>query len=66
MALPAPIMTNIISLDKKASYSLITGILMTRGHIKQKNKFCFDTVSTIGSILRGKLLNNVITTPHYP
>ena len=38
MALPAPIMTNIIYLDKKASYSLITGILMTRRNIKQKKQ----------------------------
>ena len=65
MALPSAIMKNIISLDKKASYSLMTGILITRRNIK-RNKFGFDTVSTIGSILRGKLLNNLITTPHYP
>ena len=65
MAMPSPIMKNIISLDKKASYSFMTGILITRRNIK-RNKFRFDTVSTIGSILRGKLLNNLITTPHYP
>ena len=65
MALPSPIMKNIISLDKKASCSFMTSILITRRNIK-RNKFCFDTVSTIGSILREKLLNNQITTPHYP
>ena len=65
MAMPSPIMKNIISLDKKASHSFMTSILITRRNIK-RNKFRFDTVSTIGSILRGKLLNNLITTPHYP
>ena len=54
MGLSPPIMNDIKLLDKKTSYNLSSGIDVTRRNIK-RSELSFETVSTTGSILWGKL-----------
>ena len=57
MGLSPPIM-NILTLDRDASYNLMSGITVTRRNIRT-NKFGFETISTIGAILWRNLPNHI-------
>ena len=58
MRLSAPIMNDILTLDENASYNLRSGVTITRRNIRT-NKFGFDTITTIGAVLRRNLPNDI-------
>ena len=58
MGLSPPIMNDILTLDENASYSLRSGVTVTRRNIIT-NKFGFETISTIGAVLWRNLPNNI-------
>ena len=58
MGLSAPIMNDILTLDENASYNLRSGVTITRRNIRT-NKFGFDTITTIGAVLRRNLPNDI-------
>ena len=58
MGLSAPIMNDILTLDENASNNLRSGVTITRRNIRT-NKFGFDTITTIGAVLRRNLPNDI-------
>ena len=49
MRLSPPTMNDILTLDENASYSLRSGVTVTRRNLRT-NKFGFETISTIGAV----------------
>ena len=58
MRLSPPTMNDILTLDENASYSLRSGVTVTRRNIRT-NKFGFETISTIGAVLWRNLPNDI-------
>ena len=58
MGLSPPNMNDILTLDQSASYNLRSGVTVTRMNLRT-NKFVFQTIITIGAVLRRNLINNI-------
>ena len=54
MGLSPPIMNDILTLDENASYNLRSGVTVTR-----RNKFGFETITTIEAVLWRNLPNDI-------
>ena len=55
MGLSPPITDDILTLDQNASYNISSNVTVTRRNIRT-NKFGFQSISTIGALLWGKLV----------
>ena len=56
--LSPPIMNDILTLDQNASYNLKSGVAVTSRNII-RNKYDFESISTIGAVLWGNLPNDI-------
>ena len=58
MGLSPPIMNDTSTLDENAFYNLRSGVTVIRRNIR-RNKFGFETISTIGAVLWRILPNDI-------
>ena len=58
IGLSQSVMNDILTLDQNASYSLRSGVTVTKRNLRTK-KFGFETISTIGAVLWRNLPNDI-------